>query len=41
MASKAIPAGSILHAQAWGRDPGFADPHNSQLSDAIVFLVAP
>ncbi|MBI5434145.1 MAG: hypothetical protein HZA52_15030 [Planctomycetes bacterium] len=41
MASKSIPAGSILYAQAWGRDPGFADPNNSQLSDAIVFLVEP
>jgi hypothetical protein len=40
MASKGITAGSILYAQAWGRDPGFADPNNSQLSDAIVFLVA-
>jgi hypothetical protein len=41
MASKGVTAGAILYAQAWGRDQGFAPPNNSQLSNAIVFQVAP
>jgi hypothetical protein len=41
MASKGVTAGAILYAQAWGRDQGFAPPNPSQLSDAIVFQVAP
>jgi hypothetical protein len=41
MAQKGVTAGSILYAQAWGRDQGFAAPNNSQLSNAIVFQVAP
>ena len=41
MASKGIVAGDVLHAQAWGRDPGFAPPDNVQLSNALVFPVGP
>jgi hypothetical protein len=41
MALKGLTAGDILYAQAWGRDPGFAPPNNSQLSNAIVFQIAP
>ena len=41
MALKGLSAGDILYAQAWGRDPGFAPPNNSQLSNAIVFQIAP
>ena len=33
--------GTILYAQAWGRDTGFSPPENSQLSDAVVFMVQP
>jgi hypothetical protein len=41
MTSKGLGAGAILYAQAWGRAPGFSAPNNSQLSDAIVFQIAP
>ncbi|MCE9594561.1 MAG: hypothetical protein K8S98_10230 [Planctomycetes bacterium] len=41
MAQKHVVAGSIVYAQAWARDNGFAAPNNSQLSNAIVFQVAP
>lgn len=41
MAQKHVVAGSIIYAQAWARDNGFAAPNNSQLSNAIVFQVAP
>ncbi len=41
MALKGLTAGDILYAQAWGRDPGYAPPNNSQLSDAIVFRIEP
>jgi hypothetical protein len=41
MASKGLTAGTIVYAQAWGRDPGFAPPNNSQLTNAIVFRIEP
>ncbi|MCE9594397.1 MAG: hypothetical protein K8S98_09395 [Planctomycetes bacterium] len=41
MAQKNVPAGAVIYAQAWARDSGFAAPNNSQLSNAIVFGVAP
>lgn len=31
--------GTTFHAQWWGRDPGFAAPNNTQLSNAIEFTM--
>jgi hypothetical protein len=39
--SRGILPGTNVYAQAWGRDPGYAAPNNSQLSDAGVFEFAP
>ncbi|MBI5435268.1 MAG: PD40 domain-containing protein [Planctomycetes bacterium] len=39
MASHGLSAGDTLHAQFWGRDPGFAPPDNVSLSDAIRFTL--
>jgi alpha-tubulin suppressor-like RCC1 family protein len=33
--------GTLVHAQWWGRDPGFAPPCNTMLSDAIQYIVEP
>jgi len=32
-------AGQVVDAQYWGRDPGFAAPFNSTLTDAIEWAV--
>jgi hypothetical protein len=36
-----LHAGQKLWLQAWSRDPGFAPPNNSSLSDAITFTLCP
>lgn len=34
-------AGTEVHAQWWARDPGFAPPCNTSLSNAIEYTIAP
>jgi hypothetical protein len=33
--------GTSVHCQWWSRDPGFAQPDNSALSDALAYVVGP
>jgi hypothetical protein len=36
-----LVAGSAVWAQYWSRDPGFAPPQNTNLSDGLAFAVCP
>jgi hypothetical protein len=37
----ALIAGQRVWAQTWSRDPGFAPPNNTSLSDAVSFTLCP
>jgi hypothetical protein len=37
----ALIAGQQVWAQTWSRDPGFAPPDNTSLSDAVTFVLCP
>jgi hypothetical protein len=37
----ALVAGQQVWIQAWSRDPGFAPPNNTSLSDAVTFTLCP
>ena len=39
--SAALPAGTTIDCQWYGRDPALPSPHNVQLSDALEFVLMP
>jgi hypothetical protein len=36
-----LVAGQQVWVQTWSRDPGFAPPNNTSLSDAVTFTLCP
>jgi hypothetical protein len=37
----ALVSGQQVWVQTWSRDPGFAPPNNTSLSDAVTFTLCP